>query len=148
MGSLWFFWIFGSLLLLFIAYTARSRYRKEVKRRTAEQELDELRNEIILLEEKLGSLPEGEDAYWDTQEELNELKAAEWLILTESSLIKGKKVEAYECPKCLGEGIDERSYICDFCRGAGIIRADRLYTREWTVWDDSNQPEDPNQPEA
>ncbi|GEM_PF-3048123 len=140
MGDLWFIWIVGSIVLMIIAAVVQRRYRREVKKGRAEEELASLREEIGLLEEKLGSLQEGEQAYWDTQEELNQLKADEWIILTEWALIRSKKVEAYECPKCLGEGIDERSYICDFCKGAGIIRADRLYTREWTVWDDLNQP--------
>ncbi|MBN2028004.1 MAG: hypothetical protein JW854_14740 [Actinobacteria bacterium] len=137
----WFLWIIGFLILLTIAVIVQRRFKGEARRSAAEEELDRLRDKIALAEEKLASLTEGEDAYWDAKEELNELKAEEWLILTEWALIKAKKVEAYECPKCLGEGIDERSYICDFCKGAGIIRADRLYTRGWNVWDEDNRPE-------
>jgi hypothetical protein len=136
MGHQWFIWIAAAILLIVVSIIVQSRFRRETKRRSAEEELEKLRDGIASLEEQLASLPEGDPAYWDTQERLNELKASEWLILTEWVLIKGKKVEAYECPKCLGEGVDERSYICEFCKGAGIIRADRLYTREWTEWDE------------
>lgn len=141
MGDLWFIWIIGFLILMTIAAIVQRRFRREARRSAADEELERLRESIALAEDKLASLTEGEEAYWDAQEELNELKAEEWLILTEWALIKAKKVEAYECPKCLGEGIDERSFICDFCKGAGIIRADRLYTRGWNVWDSDNQPE-------
>lgn len=141
MGYQWFIWIIAAILLVVVSVIVQSRFRRETKRRSAEGELERLREGISSLEQQLASLPQEDPTYWDVQERLNEAKAAEWLILTEWALIKGKKVEAYECPKCLGEGVDERSYICEFCKGAGIIRADRLYTREWTVWDDVDQPD-------
>lgn len=141
MGSLWYIWVIGTVILLVAAFVVISRYRAEVKRYAAEEELSRLRSELYAVEERLASLSEEDGEYRDTRTKLDELKADEWLILAESALIRAKKVEAYECPKCFGEGIDERSFICDFCRGAGIIRADRFYTAGWT-WDGSDLDEE------
>jgi hypothetical protein len=141
MGYQWFIWIAASILLIVIVSVVQSRHRREAKRRSTDEELERVREGISETELQLSSLPPDDPAYWDVQDRLNDLKAAEWLLLTEWALIKGKKVEAYECPLCLGEGVDDSSFICDFCKGAGIIRADRVYPREWTAWDEMDQPE-------
>ena len=72
MGDLWFIWIIGFLILMTIAAIVQRRFRKEARRSAAEEELERLRERIALAEDKLASLTEGEEAYWDTQEELND----------------------------------------------------------------------------
>jgi len=133
MSDLWPLWILGLLAIIILFLIVESSFRETRRERRMEAELEEIRKEIAGLEDELGRLTEDyRRRAKPLEERLRLLKQEEFRVLSEKAMGRAMRIEAYACPNCGGEGTvaardpEQPGTTCDFCRGAGIIRADRI----------------------
>ena len=138
MNDLWPIWILGLFIIVVLFLVVESRFRENRREKRMEGELEDIRREISKLENELGRLNEDyQRRAKPLEDRLNQLKQDEFRVMSEKAMGRAMRIEAYACPYCDGEGTvatrdpDQPRAACDFCKGAGIIRADRI-----TRWED------------
>jgi DnaJ-class molecular chaperone len=138
MNDLWPIWILGLLIIVILFLVVESRFRESRREKRMEGELEDIRREISKLENELGRLTEDyQRRAKPLEDRLSQLKQDEFRVMSEKAMGRAMRIEAYACPYCDGEGVistrdpDQPEATCDFCKGAGIIRADRI-----TGWED------------
>jgi DnaJ-class molecular chaperone len=138
MNDLWPIWILGLFIIVILFLLVESKFRENRRDKRMEGELEEIRREISKLEDELGRMTEDYQRRAEPLEDrLHQLKQDEFRVMSEKAMGRAMRIEAYACPNCDGEGTvatrdsDQPRATCDFCKGAGIIRADRI-----TGWED------------
>ena len=138
MNDLWPIWILGLFIIVILCLVVESRFRENRREKRMEGELEDIRGEINKLENELGRLNEDyQRRAKPLEDRLRQLKQDEFRVMSEKAMGRAMRIEAYACPYCDGEGFistrdpGQPETACDFCKGAGIIRADRI--NRWEV---------------